>query len=81
MVGHTGNYEAAIKGVEATDSGIGIIYKACQEAGFTLLVTADHGNAEKMIDDDGVTPFTAHTCNKGKRKNREMYRYICYTFF
>ena len=46
QVGHTGKYEAAIKGVEATDKGIGIIYEACKKAGYTLFVTADHGNAE-----------------------------------
>ncbi|KAJ3012280.1 hypothetical protein HKX48_006358 [Thoreauomyces humboldtii] len=62
MVGHTGVYEAAIKGVEATDKGIGIIYEACKKAGYTLFVTADHGNAEKMFGDGGQ-PHTAHTCN------------------
>ncbi|KAI8916348.1 2,3-bisphosphoglycerate-independent phosphoglycerate mutase [Gorgonomyces haynaldii] len=63
MVGHTGVYEAAIKGVEATDKGIGIIYEACQKAGYTLFVTADHGNAEQMFGEGGQ-PHTAHTCNK-----------------
>ncbi|KAJ3177975.1 hypothetical protein HDU85_005692 [Gaertneriomyces sp. JEL0708] len=62
MVGHTGVYEAAIKGVEATDKGIGIIYEACKRAGYTLFITADHGNAEKMFGDNGQ-PHTAHTCN------------------
>ncbi|TPX36736.1 phosphoglycerate mutase (2,3-diphosphoglycerate-independent) [Synchytrium microbalum] len=61
MVGHTGVYEAAIKGVEATDKAIGIVADACKKAGYTLFVTADHGNAEKMLADDGVTPHTAHT--------------------
>ncbi|KAI8615471.1 metalloenzyme [Chytriomyces sp. MP71] len=66
MVGHTGIYEAAVRGVEATDKGIGIIARACEENGYILFVTADHGNAEKMIATaaDGVeTPHTAHTCN------------------
>ncbi|KAI8850923.1 BPG-independent [Chytridium lagenaria] len=54
---------AAKKGVEATDKAIGIIFKACEENGFTLFITADHGNAEKMVAADG-TPHTAHTCNK-----------------
>ncbi|KAJ3168898.1 hypothetical protein HDU88_001225 [Geranomyces variabilis] len=63
MVGHTGVYDAAVKGVEATDKGIGLIYEACKRAGYTLFVTADHGNAEKMCGDDGQ-PHTAHTCNK-----------------
>ena len=62
MVGHTGKYDAAIKGVEATDKGIGIIYEACKRAGYTLFVTADHGNAEKMYGDNNQ-PHTAHTCN------------------
>ncbi|KAJ3183151.1 hypothetical protein HK101_009880 [Irineochytrium annulatum] len=63
MVGHTGIFEAAKKGVEATDRAIGIIYDACVASGFTLFITADHGNAEKMVAEDG-TPHTAHTCNK-----------------
>ncbi|KAI9495058.1 2,3-bisphosphoglycerate-independent phosphoglycerate mutase [Zychaea mexicana] len=62
MVGHTGKYEAAIKGVEATDKGIGTIYEACKANGYILFVTADHGNAEKMLSDDFSTPHTAHTC-------------------
>ncbi|KAG0203017.1 hypothetical protein BGX28_004571 [Mortierella sp. GBA30] len=62
MVGHTGIYEAAIKGVEATDAAIGTIYEACVKHGYILFVTADHGNAEKMLSDDFSTPHTAHTC-------------------
>lgn len=61
MVGHTGDYEKAILGVEATDSAIGQIYEACKEMGYVLFVTADHGNAEKMLSDDYQTPHTAHT--------------------
>ncbi|KAG0302113.1 hypothetical protein BGZ98_007784 [Dissophora globulifera] len=64
MVGHTGVYEAAIKGVEATDAAIGIIYDACVKHGYVLFITADHGNAEKMLSDDFSTPHTAHTCNR-----------------
>ncbi|KAJ1984559.1 2,3-bisphosphoglycerate-independent phosphoglycerate mutase [Dimargaris verticillata] len=63
MVGHTGIYEAAIKGVEATDKAIGVIYDACVKHGYTLFVTSDHGNAEKMQSDDGG-PHTAHTTAK-----------------
>lgn len=63
MVGHTGIYDAAVRGVEATDKAIGIIYRACEANGYVLFVTADHGNAEKMIAADGSTPHTAHTCN------------------
>ncbi|KAF9897791.1 hypothetical protein BX616_004976, partial [Lobosporangium transversale] len=62
MVGHTGVYEAAIKGVEATDAAIGAIYEACKKHNYILFITADHGNAEKMLSDDFSTPHTAHTC-------------------
>ncbi|KAJ1913467.1 hypothetical protein IWQ60_009195 [Tieghemiomyces parasiticus] len=61
MVGHTGIYEAAIKGVEATDQAIGTIYEACKKHGYALFVTSDHGNAEKMLSDDHKSPHTAHT--------------------
>ncbi|KAI9315929.1 2,3-bisphosphoglycerate-independent phosphoglycerate mutase [Dichotomocladium elegans] len=64
MVGHTGKYEAAVKAVEATDKGIGIIYEACKKNGYVLSITADHGNAEKMLSDDYSSPHTAHTCAK-----------------
>lgn len=64
MVGHTGNYEAAVKAITATDKAVGIVYKACQEAGYILLVTADHGNAEQMINPETKQPHTAHTTNK-----------------
>ena len=60
-VGHTGVYEAAIKGVEATDAAIGVIYEACKAHGYTLFITADHGNVEKMLSDDFQSPHTAHT--------------------
>jgi len=63
MVGHTGQYEPAIKACEATDVAIGRIYNACIENGYVLMVTADHGNAEKMIAPDG-SMHTAHTCYK-----------------
>ena len=63
MVGHTGVYEAAIKGVEATDKAIGIIYEACEKAGYALFITSDHGNAEKMFGDNDQ-PHTAHTTAK-----------------
>ncbi|KAF8472101.1 2,3-bisphosphoglycerate-independent phosphoglycerate mutase [Kalaharituber pfeilii] len=63
MVGHTGIYEAAVKAVAATDKAIGRIYEACKEHGYILFVTADHGNAEEMINEEGK-PKTAHTTNK-----------------
>jgi 2,3-bisphosphoglycerate-independent phosphoglycerate mutase len=64
MVGHTGVYEAAIKGVEATDKAIGLVYEACKRNGYVLFITADHGNAEKMFGDNGQ-PHTAHTTAQG----------------
>lgn len=63
MVGHTGKYEPAIKGCEATDKEIGEIFKTCEEQGYVLMVTADHGNAEQMFGVNGG-PHTAHTTNR-----------------
>ena len=60
MVGHTTVFDATIKAVEAVDEGIGKIYRKIKEVGGTLIVTADHGNAEKLLDEDG-RPFSAHT--------------------
>ncbi|KAF9978234.1 hypothetical protein BGZ73_003238 [Actinomortierella ambigua] len=62
MVGHTGVYDAAVKGVAATDAAIGTIYEACKKHNYILFITADHGNAEKMLSDDFSSPHTAHTC-------------------
>jgi 2,3-bisphosphoglycerate-independent phosphoglycerate mutase len=64
MVGHTGVLAAAVAAVEAVDDGVGSVIEAVRAAGGEALVTADHGNAEKMVDDDGSTPFTAHTANR-----------------
>ena len=63
MVGHTGKLDAAIKAVETVDIAIGMIYKKVLEHNGVLLITADHGNAEKMIDYSDKKPFTAHTTN------------------
>jgi 2,3-bisphosphoglycerate-independent phosphoglycerate mutase len=63
MVGHTGVIEATIKGVEAVDAGVGKIVEATLAAGGGLLITADHGNAEQLIDYTTGKPFTAHTTN------------------
>ncbi len=60
MVGHTGVISAAVKAVEAVDSGVGEVLAALKRKGGMALITADHGNADKMLADDG-TPFTAHT--------------------
>ncbi len=62
MVGHTGVFEAAVKAVEAVDWGVKKVSDAIAEMGGVTLITADHGNADRMIDIDG-TPFTAHTTN------------------
>lgn len=61
MVGHTGNIEAAIKGIEAVDKYLGQIYEAAMEKDMVLLITADHGNAEMMLDLKTNKPLTAHT--------------------
>lgn len=63
MVGHTGVIEATIKGVETVDSGVGRVVEAALAVGGGLLITADHGNAEQLIDYETGKPFTAHTTN------------------
>ena len=63
MVGHTGDYDAAVKAVHAVDECVGRIRDAVLEMGGYLVVTADHGNAEEMLAEDGVRKHTAHTTN------------------
>jgi len=63
MVGHTGVFEASVKAVEAIDSCIGMVYDTVIRSGGLLILTADHGNAEKMIDENGGI-HTAHTSNR-----------------
>ncbi len=63
MVGHTGDLNAAIAAVEAVDSALGAALTALNAAGGAMLVTADHGNCEQMIDPDTGAPHTAHTLN------------------
>lgn len=63
MVGHTGNYDATIKAVETIDLMLGKIYDKCMKLGYTLMITADHGNCECMVDNDGNV-ITSHTSNK-----------------
>ncbi|KAJ7358395.1 cofactor-independent phosphoglycerate mutase [Mycena albidolilacea] len=63
MVGHTGAFDAAVQAITATDAAVGTVYAACQRAGYVLLVTADHGNAEQMRNAETGAPHTAHTCN------------------
>ena len=64
MVGHTGIMEAALKAVAAVDECLGRVAKAIKEVGGVLLVTADHGNVEKMVDEKTGQPYTAHTVGK-----------------
>jgi len=61
MVGHTGVIEAAVKGVETVDTGVGRVVEAALAAKGAVLITADHGNAEQLIYYDTGKPFTAHT--------------------
>lgn len=61
MVGHTGVLAAAVKAVETVDASVDAVVSAIRAKGGAALVTADHGNAERMIDANGRTPFTAHT--------------------
>ncbi len=62
MVGHTGVFDAAVKAVETVDNCVGQVVEAVKEMGGITIITADHGNADKMISEDG-SPFTAHTTN------------------
>lgn len=62
MVGHTGIIPAAVKAVETVDTCVGTLTEAVKEMDGVLFVTADHGNADKMLDENGE-PFTAHTTN------------------
>jgi 2,3-bisphosphoglycerate-independent phosphoglycerate mutase len=63
MVGHTGVIPAVVAAVETADACLGRVVEAVEAAGGVCLITADHGNAEKMLEDDGVSPHTAHTTN------------------
>ncbi len=63
MVGHTGVIPAVVEAVETVDRCLRAVVDATHAAGGVCLVTADHGNAEKLLEDDGVSPHTAHTTN------------------
>ncbi len=63
MVGHTGVFDAAVKAVTTVDICVKRVVDKIQEMGGKAIITADHGNADKMIDEAG-NPFTAHTTNK-----------------
>jgi len=62
MVGHTGDFSAAVKACEAVDTCMGRVVDALQKAGGECIITADHGNAEKMLDESTGQAHTAHTC-------------------
>ena len=62
MVGHTGDFNAAVKACEAVDHCIGRIVSALEKTGSECLITADHGNAEQMLDPISGQAHTAHTC-------------------
>jgi 2,3-bisphosphoglycerate-independent phosphoglycerate mutase len=63
MVGHTGKLDAAMKAVETVDACLGRLAEVIEKAGGTLVITADHGNAEMMRDPETGEPHTAHTLN------------------
>jgi 2,3-bisphosphoglycerate-independent phosphoglycerate mutase len=63
MVGHTGSIPAVVQAVEAADACLGEVVAAVERKGGVSIVTADHGNAEQMLEPDGVSPHTAHTTN------------------
>lgn len=63
MVGHTGNLEAAVRACETVDACVGRVVKALRSVGGAMLLTADHGNCEQMIDYETGEPWTAHTLN------------------
>jgi len=63
MVGHTGDLAAAKVAIDATDKAVQIVWEACEKAGYVLLITADHGNAEQMKNPETGEPHTAHTTN------------------
>jgi 2,3-bisphosphoglycerate-independent phosphoglycerate mutase len=63
MVGHTGSIPATVKAVETVDACLGGVVAAVERQGGVALITADHGNAEQMLETDGVSPHTAHTTN------------------
>ncbi|EPC00674.1 phosphoglyceromutase [Litchfieldella anticariensis FP35 = DSM 16096] len=61
MVGHTGKFDAAVKAIEAVDECVGRVVEAIERAGGECLITADHGNAEQMVNPETGAPQTAHT--------------------
>ncbi len=64
MVGHTGDFEAAVKAVQAVDQAVGTVVREMIAMGGHVLITADHGNCDKMMDHEKNIPYTAHTTNR-----------------
>jgi 2,3-bisphosphoglycerate-independent phosphoglycerate mutase len=63
MVGHTGNFDAAVEAIESLDVNLGRVVAALHRSGGEMLITADHGNAEQMQDEESGQAHTAHTTN------------------
>jgi 2,3-bisphosphoglycerate-independent phosphoglycerate mutase len=63
MVGHTGVIPAVVQAVETTDACLGRVVETVERLGGVALITADHGNAEQLLEADGTSPHTAHTSN------------------
>jgi len=64
MVGHTGVMEAAVRACEAVDRAVGVVVDAAHDAGWTVIITSDHGNAEMMVEPGTEEPHTAHTTHR-----------------
>ena len=62
MVGHTGNFDAAVMACQAVDTAMGRVVTALEKTGGECLITADHGNAEQMVNNESGQAHTAHTC-------------------
>jgi len=83
MVGHTGNFDAAVSAIETLDQCLSRVLKSVHGTDTELLITADHGNAEQMMDSDMDQPFTSHTTNKvpliyiGKREAKIKEGALC----
>ena len=63
MVGHTGVFDKTVKAVEVVDECVGKLYEKCKEKEITMVISADHGNAEVMLDENGNV-VTSHTTSK-----------------
>ena len=78
MVGHTGSIPAVVRAVEETDRCLGKVLACVKEVGGVCLVTADHGNAEVMLEADGVEPaYGAHDESRASRGHRQCVRVVC----